>query len=51
MGIWALRAQGYEASRVDSLKPREFIRSGLVDWELIGQGGLMRHRPGIVGIV
>ena len=37
VGIWALRhirRQGYEASKVDSLKPRKYIHLGLVDWKL-----------------
>jgi hypothetical protein len=36
VGIWALRAPkeaNYEASNVDSLKPRKYIHLGLVDWK------------------
>jgi len=29
-----LRRKGYEASQVDSLKPRKYIHVGLVDWKL-----------------
>jgi len=36
---------GYEASKVDSLKPRKYIHLGLVDWKLAKMAGGSHSRP------
>ena len=35
-----MRRHGYEAPKVDLLKPRKYIHLGLVDWKLAEDGGV-----------
>ena len=39
LGYGHKRRQGYEAPKIDLLKPRKYIHSGLVDWKLIVNSG------------